>query len=189
MIRKAKPPMILHLNNRSRRQLKKSGPVRLSETVSGPQDQAAKMADRLVTACRENVRFLNFHLQRYENYLETPTLVDNALYLAYTIRVREDAPFDVFTLRRHLADAGIESSPVFSFTSSPEYNYDGPSANRIRDIKRQDQNDSRAFCLACHQYLTILDLQHIVEAFEAIFHHYEKIARATSPDSHDRSHD
>jgi hypothetical protein len=79
MMRKAQPPMTLRLKNRSRKTIKKSGPVRINETISDPRDHSAKMADRLVIACRENVRFLNFHLQSYENYLETPTMVDNAL--------------------------------------------------------------------------------------------------------------
>ena len=168
-----KPPINFRINRRAKRNVKKSGPVRISEALS-ESTPAAKMADRLVIACRENVRFLNFHLSRYEKFLELPFMVDNALYLAYTIRVRDRSPYDAMTIRRYLAEAGIETSPAFSFVASPENKYAGVAINRVRERLASSALDSRAFCLGCHQYLTILDLEHIIETFDALFGHLLK---------------
>lgn len=183
MSRSEKPPLNLRLNRGAKRSIKKSGPVNLHQSVSDS-PRAVKMADRLIIACRENVRFLNFHLRKYEKFLELPFLVDNALYLAYTIRLRDGSPYDALSIRRHLAEAGIETSPAFSFAAAPEDNYAGPAINRIRESNPNNDLDSGAFCLGCHQYLTILDLEHIIETFDAIFGH---LVNERPPDAEDTS--
>jgi len=180
-----KPPINLRINRQAKGGVKKSGPVRLNETPS-ESAPAAKMADRLVVACRENVRFLNFHLSRYEKFLELPSMVDNALYLAYTIRVRNNSPYDALTIRRHLAASGIETSPAFSFVASPEDNYTGEALNRIREHTSQSAIDSRAFCLGCHQYLTILDLEHIITTFDSLFDAQGRAGDPVNDDSDSR---
>jgi hypothetical protein len=168
MSRRLKPTLKLKLNRRSLNSDGRPRPVKVNEGASDSTDRATKLADRLVIACRENVRFLNFHLQRYERYLELPTMVDNALYLAYTIRVRENVPVDPMTLRRQLAEAGIETTPAFSFAASAEDCYTGSQINRIHQSTTTSSLDGRAFCLGCHQYLTILDLEYIIKTFDAI---------------------
>lgn len=177
-----KPPIDLRMNPRARRSVKTEGPVRLSETAADHPTSATKSAEKLVAACRENVRFLNFHLQPYEKFIELPTLVDNALYLAYTIRVRDDSPLEALTLRKKLAEAGIQTSSAFSFTASPEENYSGKAINRMKGRSSQSNLDTQAFCLGCHQYLTILDLEHVINTFESIFGCYGKKPAQSSQD-------
>jgi dTDP-4-amino-4,6-dideoxygalactose transaminase len=164
-----KPPINLRINQRAKRSVKAEGPVRLTETAADHPTPATRSAEKLVAACRENVRFLNFHLQPYGKFIELPTLVNNALYLAYTIRVRDDSPLDALTLRKKLAEAGIETSSAFSFTASPEESYSGKAIERIKGRSSRSDLDTQAFCLGCHQYLTILDLEHVINTFESIF--------------------
>ena len=131
--------------------------IRVVEGACDPTSPQATAADKLVRACRENVRFLNRHLAPFDKYLDLPPLIDNVLYLAYTVRVKDGAPFRAADLRRWLSGAQIDTAPTFSFT-----------VDRHDTIGDGDA-DSDSFCIACHQYLTILDLQQIVAAFESYF--------------------
>ena len=165
-----KPPLNLKLNRQAPSSIPKAGPIKLNEAASAHETPETKMADRLVIACRENVRFLNFHLHAFEKYLELPALVDNALYLAYTIRVKDNDLFDALSLRKALTKAGVETSSAFSFIAS---DYDDPKITASDEYGSRNSIsclDTQAFCLACHQYLTILDLKHIVDTFEEFFH-------------------
>jgi dTDP-4-amino-4,6-dideoxygalactose transaminase len=148
-------------------------PVRLNEAATQGSKRSTKLADRLVIACRENVRFLNLHLQQFEKYLELPELVDNALYLAYTIKVRKQSPVDALMLRKALAKAGIETSPAFSFITSEPTDQPGKPVNRLKGYSSRSDVDTQAFCLGCHQYLTILDLEHIIDTLESIFSRHD----------------
>lgn len=126
--------------------------IRLLEAAADQSPEAVRAAEKLVAACRENVRFLNRHLQPYRAWLNLPKLIDNALYLAYTVTVEKTAPFGVGKLRRALHDAGIETSSRFSF-----------------DRTTADDTESNAFCLPCHRYLTIRDMEYIIDVFESFF--------------------
>lgn len=127
--------------------------VSVAENNADPSSPEAKAADRLMISCRENVRFLNNHLQAYSRYLDLPPLVDNTLYLAYTIRVKDNVPFDPNGLQRWLVEAGIETNSAFHFS----------------DHAAKEREDDRTFCLGCHQYLTIPDLVHVAETFDLFF--------------------
>ena len=120
---------------------------------------------------------------------ELPVLVDNALYLAYTIKVRDNAPIGAFDLRKKLAKAGIETSPAYSFAALPEETYTGTAANRIAKQTPLGKHDTQAFCLGCHQYLTILDLEHIVKVFESIFSNQATKGSSSSQDINRRDND
>ncbi len=146
-----------------------SGKARVIQVLragSEPSSAAVGAAERLVVACRENVRFLNRHLQRFRAYLELPPYVDNALYLAYTVRVKSDSPFGVVDLRRHLHRAGVETTSAFSFIAGENFDI---VRNESAPQRSGRPKDDRSFCIACHQYLTIPDLEHIVDSLESFF--------------------
>lgn len=178
------PPIKLRRSRGRKQSVKAARPVRLNETENHGSKRSTKLANRLVIACRENVRFLNLHLQQFENFLELPELVDNALYLAYTIKVRKQSPVDALALRKSLAKAGIETSPAFSFVTSEPTDQSGKPVNRIKGYFSQSDVDTQAFCLGCHQYLTILDLEHIVDTLESIF---SRLDGVNSPSAEDNS--
>lgn len=138
--------------------------IRILEAAGEQPPEAVKAARKLVAASRQNVGFLNRHLEPYRAWLKLPALVDNVLYLAYTVTVKDTAPFEASELRRALAKKGIETSSEFSF--SPK-----DTGRRRFDTKSPGicTDDENTFCLACHQYLTIPDLECIVEIFESFF--------------------
>ena len=126
-----------------------------------------KYAEKMIRACGENVRFLNQQLQSLNEYMKLPPLQDNVLYLAYTIEIKESAPFSAEQLRRHLKEHGIESAPEYRFLSQT-----GIELIDLDLILKSPLSDSikpNKFCIPCHLGLTILDLEQIVEAFDTFF--------------------
>lgn len=128
--------------------------IRLLEAASDQSPEAVKAAEKLVAACRENVRFLNRHLKPYRAWIDLPALVDNVLYLAYTVTVKKTAPFRSDELRQTLVRAGIEAPAQFSFD---------------RGIPDDRDGDDTTFCLPCHRYLTIRDMEYIIDTLETFF--------------------
>ena len=155
-------------------------PTFLLPTPAADDHRAVKAAEKLMLSCRENVAFLNRQLAPYASFLELPPMTDNVLYLAYTIVVRETAPFTARELRRWLADAGIETRAQFSFSSAAEPADDDRTAAQMQDIISFESAAADSFCLACHQSLTILDLRRIVDTIAAFVSRFVP-ADAASP--------
>ena len=162
MISTSRTPVTLRINRQAAQALKIVRPISLSAYTDDDSSPEARRADQLVIACRENVRFLNHHLRRFEQYLTLPPMVDNILYLAYTITVRGEAPFTANQLRRHLAEAGIETKTDFNFAAGLE--------DMLGRLGVSDGGlNPDTFCIGCHRYITILDLEHIIDTFESFF--------------------
>jgi hypothetical protein len=121
-----------------------------------------KAADRITQSCFENVKFLNNHLSKYSSFLKLPYLVENALYLAYTVEVKPNPYFTGENLKHFLNSCGIETSGGFSFeenvTPTPEFRTKGFCTNNLD-----------TFCIACHQNLTVLDMQSIAKRIDTFF--------------------
>jgi len=157
----------LRLNRRSTVPQSASRSVRLSQVAAMKPTPATKTAEMMVAACRENVRFLNRHLEPLTRYFALPPVIDNVLYLAYTLTLTDTAPFDILTFRRRLADHGIETASSFSFTTDPEALCCGPALDRMEPQPRKSGRPIKQVCLPCHHYLSILDLQQIITAIES----------------------
>ncbi len=157
----------LRLNRRSPEPQLASRAVRLSQVAAMEPTPATKTAEMMVAACRENVRFLNRHLEPLTRYLALPPVIDNVLYLAYTLTLTDAAPFDIPTFRRRLAERGVETASSFSFTADPGDLYCGPALDRMEPRPRKSDRPIKQVCLPCHHYLSILDLQQIITAVES----------------------
>lgn len=127
-----------------------SRPIVLSPAAPAEPTPAVMTARRMVAAGRENVRFLNHHLRGFRRWIDLPPVIDDVLYLGYSMRVKNAAPFSAAALRRHLADAGIETAASYSFISRPT-----------------DALEAETICLPCHHGLSILDLQYLIETLAA----------------------
>lgn len=140
-----------------------AAPVALSPEQPNHPTRFTRTAEAMVIACGLNVEFLNRHLAPFSQYLELPPLTDNALYLAYTIRIRKDAPFEAVALRRHLATRGIETRADFSFYAHPDVSLQAPSS------RLPVTETPRTFCLPCHRTVSLLDLKKIICGFQTFF--------------------
>jgi hypothetical protein len=134
------------------RSMRSERPIVLSPAAPIAPTPAVMTARKMVAACRENARFLRHHLDRYGFWLKLPPVVDDVLYLAYTVTVKTSAPFSAADLGRRLAVAGIETASAFTFVSpSPE------------------TAETTTLCLPCHHTLSILDLQYLTETITDYF--------------------
>jgi dTDP-4-amino-4,6-dideoxygalactose transaminase len=129
-------------------------------------DPVAQQAEKLVISCRENARFLINQLNKYAKYLELPQVIDDVLYLALSIRVKNNAPFEKEDLIKHLSDAGIETRSNFGFLPTPNHLSQAGKNNRLPVAS---DNHTNRFCIPCHHFLTIPNLQHIVSQFDTFF--------------------
>ncbi len=121
----------------------------------------------MIISCRENTRFLNQRLRQYDEFLALPPLIENVLYLAYTIEVRPHSPFRVDQLRQHLTQHGIETAAEFCFVAPSVDESHARSAGGDGEISNRFKSDK--FCIPCHMGLTILDLRQIIAAFDSFF--------------------
>lgn len=172
----------LRINERATHRIRLQRPINIDFTESQKPTSATKTAEKLVLSVRENVRFLNRHLQPFDRYLDLPTLQPNLLYLAYTIGIKKAAPFRAIDLRNWLHTAGIETRNQFTFwfdksSVKPVNLHD----NRLSP-ERAICQDTPNFCIACHQHLGIVDLEHIVDTLKSFF---AQIGDRKSNDSND----
>ncbi len=137
-------------------------PIMLMAAPCTNTDRELKAADKTTRSCFENVKFLNSHLKKYESFIELPHLVENVLYLAYTVKIKTNPYFTADNLKHFLNSCGIETSADFSF----EQNVTPTAEFRASDLCH---NDTDTFCIACHQNLTILDMQSIAKRIDAFF--------------------
>jgi dTDP-4-amino-4,6-dideoxygalactose transaminase len=166
------PELKLRINRRVVRPTHKARLVEMSAFAPDQPTPATRTADKLVLACRENMRFLNRHLRQFEKYMELPPDINNVLYLAYTVKIKEIAPFSALQFRRWMEKAGIETKSEFSFVNhlvnvNRNITSNNPSLKSLQDDKSMSD-----FCLPCHQYLGIIDLEHIVNSIGAFITHY-----------------
>ncbi|MCK5126015.1 MAG: hypothetical protein KAR42_07150 [candidate division Zixibacteria bacterium] len=128
-----------------------------------------KIVEKIVSSARENVKFLNFHLSRYAQFIETPPYADNALYLAYTIKVIPNSSFTASEFRRFLHRSGLETMAEFTFAHQPEMSLTKTQFDAHNDL---NNNDIDTFCIACNHNLTILDVQSILRRIDTFFEMY-----------------
>ncbi|MFH1700195.1 MAG: hypothetical protein ABIE07_06375 [Candidatus Zixiibacteriota bacterium] len=166
MMQMHQPGVELNLNTEAVSQSAGRRKIKLSVNDYNSCDPAAAQAEKLVISCRENVRFLTRHLKRYARYLELPRVADDVLYLALSIRIKEDAPFDMGELTSHFSRAGIEIRSNFGFLPDPDEFVRTDKKDRISSA---NVSDSNRFCVPCHQFLTIPDLQYIALQFDTFF--------------------
>ncbi|MEE9443808.1 MAG: hypothetical protein V3V99_14185 [candidate division Zixibacteria bacterium] len=166
MMQMHQPGLELNLNAEAVSQCLDRQRIKISVNDYDAFDPVAQQAEKLVISCRENVRFLTRHLTKYAEYLELPRVIDDVLYLALSIRIREDAPFEKVELTNHLSKSGIEIRSNFGFLPNPN---DLSQADGNIRMSLANDNYSNRFCIPCHQFLTIPDLQYIVRQFDTFF--------------------
>ena len=174
----------LRINERATRRARLQRPINIDFVESQKPTTVTKAAEKLVLSVRENVKFLNRHLQPFDKYLDLPSLQPNLLYLAYTIGIKKAAPFKAIDLRNWLHTAGIETRDQFTFW------FDNSSAkpanlhnNRLSPGQITYRNTSN-FCIGCHQQLGIVDLEHIVDTLKLFFAQIEdRISHASNDET------
>ncbi len=124
-------------------------PISLNPSEPETPTAITRKADKTAMATRLNVAFLNRHLSDFSGWLTLPPLIEDVIYLAYTIEVKSTAPFRARDLAGYLTAHGIEIRDSHSFAGAEKTYID---------------EHSTSLCLGCHVTVSIADLQNIVNA-------------------------
>ncbi len=133
-----------------------------------------RLADKFVTASYLNVAFLNDHLNKYSRELSLPSLGQNVLYLAYTIKVKPEARFNGDHLRHFLEENGVETRDDFKFHSEPSAIQNKRGTPLQCQSKQTSKNDNN-ICIGCQQDKTIADLIRIINVFDRFFEQFPAV--------------
>jgi len=125
-----------------------------------------RKAEWIMRRRQENVKYLNEHLESFQDVLQLPEYSDNVSYLAYCVVVKRTSLFSREKLRIELERNGVETRPLFACipTQQPAFSY-------LRDLYTgrlpiAEFLGRNAFYVGCHQYLDDEDLGFIVKQFK-----------------------
>jgi len=158
----------MKINNENSDRVRMSRPLRLALNEPDQKTDAVRLAQVMVISARENVRFLNRHFAKYSHFMQLPHIADNALYLAYTVKIQEQAPFTSKDLQKFLAEHDIETRSSYAFWPDPETMFSIMAGGRLAVSMTSDSADDTC-CLPCHHGLSILDLQYLIETIDDFF--------------------
>lgn len=125
-------------------------------------------ADWIVAQRQRNVRYLNEHLARFAEILQTPPYSDEVSYLAYPLVIKRPDLISRKQLRHALEARGIETRPLFGCipTQQPAYAY--LKARYEGRLPNAEYLGHHALYLGCHQYLQEEDLAYVVSVLGEI---------------------
>ncbi len=125
---------------------------------------AMETADMMIARRRSNAAYLTRELSRYEDRLQLPQIRPECehSFMMYPIVVREEAKHD---LVNYLEQRGVETREMLPLVNQPVYQGmveedDFPVAKWI---------NNNGFYIGCHQDLSRVDLDYMVELFERYY--------------------
>ena len=127
-----------------------------------------KKIDEIIARRLQNIKYLNMHLQRYEDILQLPVYSEETSYLAYPIVIKNNKMISRKILRINLENLGIETRPMFGCIPTQQPAYDYLKEKYVRKLPNAEYIGKNGFYIGCHQYLTEEDLKYIVNVFKKI---------------------
>jgi len=117
---------------------------------------------------RENVKYLNDRLKKFDELLQLPLYSEDVSYLAYPIIIKKPDIISRRFLRSKLQEYGIETRPFFGCipTQQPAYSY--LKKEYEGQLPNAEYIGKNGFYIGCHQYIEKDDLDYIVHIFEKI---------------------
>jgi len=127
-----------------------------------------RKVDEIIKKRKENVKYLNEGLKKFEHLLLLPKYSESISYLAYPIVIKKPDLISRKKLRAELEKRGIETRPLFGCipTQQPAYSY-------LREeykgkLPNAEYVGLNAMYIGCHQFLTREQLDHVIKSFEEI---------------------
>lgn len=126
-----------------------------------------KKADWIIERRGANVKYLNYHLAEFSDYLQLPTYSTEVSYLAYPIVIKKEIPRK--ELRHELEKRGVETRPLFGCIPTQQPAYKHLKNIYQNKLPHADYIGKNGFYIGCHQYLEEEDLMYIVSVFKECF--------------------
>ncbi len=117
---------------------------------------------------RENVKYLNDRLKKFDEIFQLPSYSEDISYLAYPIIIKKPDVISRRFLRSKLQKHNIETRPFFGCipTQQPAYSY--LKKEYEGKLPNAEYIGKNGFYIGCHQYIEKDDLDYIVHIFEKI---------------------
>jgi CDP-6-deoxy-D-xylo-4-hexulose-3-dehydrase len=118
---------------------------------------------------------LHKFFSKHKKYFILPRQTPNTqtAWLAFPVLIKKDAPFDRFSIVKHLEEHGVQTRPVFTgdITMQPGFkNIQKRMAQKTYTHTRYIME--RAFVIGCHQGLTTVQLDHVEASIDAFLGQY-----------------
>ncbi|MEW6101104.1 MAG: DegT/DnrJ/EryC1/StrS family aminotransferase [Candidatus Omnitrophota bacterium] len=117
---------------------------------------------------RENVKYLNEHLEKYSAILQLPLYLENVSYLMYPLVIKDPVRVARKELRLALEKNGIETRVLFGCIPTQQPAYKHLLEKYKGKLPNAEYVGKHGLYIGCHQYLTQRDLEKIVKAFGRI---------------------
>ena len=135
-----------------------------------------KKLPRFLTARKKRWQEFKMFFDTYEKYFITPiqTPKTETAWLAFPFIIREDAPFDRFTLVKYLEKNMIQTRPVFAgdILQHPGFKR-AVQRSPFKNYPNTENIMKRAMILGCHQGLTPLQMKYVEETVVEFLAQYE----------------
>ena len=120
--------------------------------------------DEIIKKRQDNLLYLNKKISALTDAFILPEYSEDYSYLAYPLIIKEDSGIDRESFRKNLDSYGIESRPLFFCIPTQQ-----PAYKEYKELYKGKMNNAEylgknAFYIGCHQYLTVNDLEQIVDA-------------------------
>lgn len=127
-----------------------------------------KRIESIIERRRKNVKYLNLGLEKFSDIVQLPKYDENVSYMAYPLVIKDPKKISRKKIRMELQRRGIETRPLFGCipTQQPAYNYLKSKYRQALPVA--EFVGSNGFYIGCHQYLTVRDLDYVINAFGAV---------------------
>lgn len=124
--------------------------------------------DEIIIRRRNNVKYLNTQLKRYEDILQLPIYSEEVSYLAYPLVIKSKKVVSRKILRSELEKRGVETRPMFGCIPTQQPAYDYLKEQYDGKLPNAEYVGKNGFYIGCHQYLDREDLDYVVKVFNKI---------------------
>ena len=134
-----------------------------------------KKFPKFVQLRRKHFGRLHKFFGKHKKYFILPHQTPNTktAWLAFPVLIKKDAPFDRFSIVKHLEKCGVQTRPVFTgdITMQPGFwNIQKRMAQKKYEHTRNIME--RAFVIGCHQGLKTVQLDHVEASIDAFLRQY-----------------
>jgi len=120
--------------------------------------------------------FLLFYdyFRKYEKFFILPKAMPKSdpSWFAFPLSIREDAPFDRFTITRYLEDGLIQTRPLFAGNILRQPAFKHINHRIVGSLKNSDAVFFRSFFIGIYPGITLQHASYIISVFEKFFQKY-----------------
>lgn len=127
-----------------------------------------KRADRIIEKRRENAKYLNEGLEKFNDVLQLPKYDSNVSYLAYPLVIKKQKIISREKIQKELERRGVETRPLFGCIPLHQPAYSYLKSKYEGKLPNAEWIGKNGFYVGIHQYLSQDDLDYMLKAFSGV---------------------